>query len=265
MKKQLTPEQKKLKRKLNRLFRNFDVRKLSPDPLEFPHKYSEPLDIELAAFVASVFAYGKIEQILKSLDSIERIWGKTPIEFLTETSYTELEKTEFPHHRFYSPKNVLQLFQTLKLIYEKYGSLKKLFLLYYFESERNLKNSLAFFSQNLLNIASLFGPVENGVGFMFPNPFKGSACKRMNLFLRWMVRKDDFDFGLWKEISTSQLVIPVDTHIARISKQLGFTSRKNVSWKMAEEITEHLKLFDPQDPVKYDFALCHTGVRKIKI
>ena len=103
-----------------------------------------------------------------------------------------------------------------------------------------------------------------GSKFMFPVPEKGSACKRMNLFLRWMVRKDDLDFGLWREIHTSKLVIPVDTHVARISRSLRLTKRKNVSWKMAEEITEKLKKFDPEDPVKYDFAICHIGMRKMK-
>ena len=99
---------------------------------------------------------------------------------------------------------------------------------------------------------------------MFPFPELGSACKRMNLFLRWMVSKDDLDFGLWSEIFTNKLIIPVDTHIARICKKLELTTYKNVSWKMAEEITENLKKFDPVDPVKYDFAICHIGMRKMK-
>ncbi len=98
---------------------------------------------------------------------------------------------------------------------------------------------------------------------MFPNPQKGSACKRMNLFLRWMVRKDELDFGLWEEIPKDKLLIPVDVHIARICKQLKLTKKKNVSWKMAEEITEKLKKFDSEDPVKYDFAICHIGMRKL--
>ena len=99
---------------------------------------------------------------------------------------------------------------------------------------------------------------------MFPNPQSGSACKRMNLFLRWMVRKDELDFGIWKAVRKDQLVIPVDTHIARISRELGLTTRKNVSWQMAEEITEKLKKFDSKDPIKYDFAICHIGIRKLE-
>jgi uncharacterized protein (TIGR02757 family) len=99
---------------------------------------------------------------------------------------------------------------------------------------------------------------------MFPLPSAGSACKRMNLFLRWMVRKDELDFGIWNEISPAKLVIPVDTHIARICKELKLTRLKNVSWKMAEEITDSLRKFDPVDPVKYDFAICHIGMRKME-
>ena len=98
---------------------------------------------------------------------------------------------------------------------------------------------------------------------MVPDPFNGSACKRVNLFLRWMVRKDELDFGIWNEIPAHKLVIPVDTHIAKISRQLKLTERKSTDWKMAEEITENLKKADPLDPVKYDFAICHIGMRKL--
>jgi uncharacterized protein (TIGR02757 family) len=109
------------------------------------------------------------------------------------------------------------------------------------------------------------GKVTGGIKFMLPDPAKNSACKRMNLFLRWMVRKDNIDFGLWHEIGTDKLVIPVDTHVARISKSLGLTRRKIINWKMAEEITGNLKKFNPSDPVKYDFAICHIGMNKKKI
>ena len=106
--------------------------------------------------------------------------------------------------------------------------------------------------------------VTQGIKFMFPLPSKGSVCKRMNLFLRWMVRKDELDFGLWDEIDKSKLIIPVDTHIARICRKLKLTKKKNINWNMAEEITENLKKYDPDDPVKYDFAICHIGMRKLR-
>ena len=264
MKRKLSEAEKKLKRKLEYHYKYFDKSKISPDPLEFPKKFENHLDIELAAFVASVFAYGNIRQILKTLHEIEIIFNNAPHSFLTETAYKDFDEINFPKHRFYSQVDVRTLFKALKFIYERYGSLKYLFLLYFFPDEKNVKNSLSFFSKNLLNIAQHFGEVTNGLQFMFPDPKKGSACKRMNLFLRWMVRKDELDFGLWKEVSPARLVIPVDTHVARISRNLKLTKRKNVSWQMAEEITEKLKVFDPEDPVKYDFTICHIGARKLE-
>jgi len=150
------------------------------------------------------------------------------------------------------------------MVYNEFGSLKKLFLSGYQETDSNTKNAIANFSDFFLQTAlNEFGVLSRGLKFMFPLPEKRSACKRMNLFLRWMVRKDDLDFGLWNEISTSKLIIPVDTHVARICKQLKLTKRKNVSWQMAEEITDNLKKFDINDPVKYDFAICHIGMRKL--
>jgi uncharacterized protein (TIGR02757 family) len=153
----------------------------------------------------------------------------------------------------------------LSLAYQEFDSLKKLFISGYDQDDINLKNAITNFSNYFLQKCTQeFRGISRGIKFMFPLPEKGSACKRMNLFLRWMVRKDELDFGLWCEIPTNKLVIPVDTHIAKICKQLKLTKKKNVSWKMAEEITENLKKFDADDPVKYDFALCHIGMRKLK-
>lgn len=143
--------------------------------------------------------------------------------------------------------------------------LKNLYSTFYHKDHLTIKNSLSTFSNHLINTAKEFNG-ENlslGIKFMFPLPELGSACKRMNLFLRWMVRKDELDFGLWNEISTGKLIIPVDTHVARICRTLKLTKRKNVSWAMAEEITGNLKKFDSSDPVKYDFAICHIGMRKM--
>ncbi|MCH9030498.1 MAG: TIGR02757 family protein, partial [Bacteroidetes bacterium] len=133
------------------------------------------------------------------------------------------------------------------------------------KNDENVKNGITNFSEYFLtNYKKMYGNISNGIKFMFPLPQKGSACKRMNLFLRWMVRDDELDCGLWNEIPLNKLIIPVDTHIARICKQLNLTKRKKVNWEMAEEITGKLKRFDPVDPVKYDFALCHIGMRKLE-
>jgi uncharacterized protein (TIGR02757 family) len=258
---------KKIKERLDYHYKAFDKSQISPDPLETLHNYRNPRDIEAVGFIASVFAYGNVRQILASIRKIEEVISRNPYEFIVNYDF-EKDKAKFERikHRFYTSSDIAALFEILHNVYVSYGSLKKLFLLYYFEKDDNIKESLSRFSSNLLSLSGRGGngriPTE-GLSFMFPDPAKGSACKRMNLFLRWMVRKDELDFGLWKEIPPNKLVIPVDTHIARVCSYLNLTSRKNVSWKMAEEITDRLRTFDPSDPVKYDFAICHIGMRKL--
>ena len=253
-----------IKQKLDYHYKAFDKSKLEPDPLQFPHLFSAEKDIEVMAFIASVFAYGNVKQIINSLNTFLLIAKNQPCEFISNISATKNLPTNFVH-RFYSTKDILQLFHLLNGAYDEFGSLKSLFLSGYNETDNNTKNAITNFSNYYLNRAKKeFGKLSRGLKFMFPLPVKGSACKRMNLFLRWMVRKDELDFGLWKEIPTSKLIIPVDTHIARICKQLNLTKRKIVGWKMAEEITNNLKKIDPVDPVKYDFAICHIGMRKLQ-
>ena len=106
-------------------------------------------------------------------------------------------------------------------------------------------------------------PPNAGIRFFFPSPLKGSACKRLNLFLRWMVRRgDEIDFGIWTEVSPAKLIMPLDTHVARIARRIGLTKMKQANWRMAQEVTRRLRAFDPEDPVKYDFALCRLGILK---
>jgi len=256
--------QKNLKQKLDYHYRYFDKTKISPDPLEFPHRFKNKYDIEISAFISSVFAYGNVVQIMNTLEKIHKIMKNEPYEFVMKFDY-EKKKHLFDGiiHRFYTPDDIARFFCALSKIYKNYGSLKYFFLLYYFDKENNLKNSITFFSNNMLNVCTGKNETSHGLKFMFPDPVKGSACKRMNLFLRWMVRKDELDFGLWSEIPPSKLVIPVDTHIARICKELKLTRSKTVSWKMAEEITGNLAKFNSEDPVRYDFAICHIGMRKL--
>jgi uncharacterized protein (TIGR02757 family) len=251
-----------LKQRLEFHYTAYDRSKISPDPLQFLHLYRHPNDIEIVGLLASVFAYGNVRMIVETMEKILKIVGEDPHRFVMELDFKkegrELEKIR---HRFYTGADTVTLFTLLNFIYKEYGSLYNLFLAGYSENDLNIKNALSCFSTNLLSRIKDVRLTE-GVKFMFPDPRSGSACKRMNLFLRWMVRKDELDFGIWKEISTSKLIIPVDTHIARIAQQLGLTEKRTVSWGMAEEITNNLKKFDSEDPVKYDFALCHIGIRK---
>jgi uncharacterized protein (TIGR02757 family) len=257
-----------LKQKLDYHYNSFDKSQISPDPLQFLHLFSKEADIEIMGFIASIFAYGNVMQIINTLDKILLISKSKPYEFVMNFDKSGNKiKLKGMKHRFYTDGDIQNLFSALNNICRQKGSLKNLFLENYNESEKNIKNGLSLFSKNLIyeiKNKTKSAKISQGVRFMFPLPELGSACKRMNLFLRWMVRQDDLDFGLWNEIPTDKLVIPVDTHVARICKSLKLTSYKNVSWKMAEEITENLKAFDPEDPVKYDFAICHIGIRRLK-
>lgn len=256
---------KKLKDKLDYHYSVFDKTKIEPDPLQFLHSFSNPADIELIGFISSVFAYGNVTQIINTVDKITGLLGRHPAEYLINYDRKQIQKLFGGiKHRFYSQEDIITLFLTLKTIYEENGMIKNLFGRIYIGEERNLKRAISGFSKVFLSTAERNKrELSRGVIFMVPDPEKGSACKRMNLFLRWMVRKDELDFGLWSEIPPAELIIPVDTHIARICKNLGLTNRKNADWKMAEEITTNLRKFDPLDPVKYDFAICHIGMRKL--
>ena len=256
---------KSLKQKLDYHYRYFDRSQISPDPLEFLHRYSEPNDIEIAGIISAVFAYGNVKQIINTLDKIHGVMLNKPYDFVINYSL-ERGTTLFQNikHRFFTSEDIAKFFNALNKSYKLHGSLKNMFFTIFSDKNGNFKEAVSSFSNRLTEYTVNGGNKSLGITFMFPDPFIGSACKRMNLFLRWMIRKDELDFGLWNEIPTSKLIIPVDTHIAKICEQLKLTKRKNVSWKMAEEITENLKKYDPIDPVKYDFAICHIGMRKLK-
>ena len=255
-----------LKQKLDYHYNAFDRSKLKPDPLQFLHLFNDEKDIEVMGLIASIFAYGSVKQIINSLNKIIEITKNEPYNFTMQFDFQKDKiKLNGLKHRFYTEKDITHLFFLIQTAYREFGSLKNLFSMGFDKNDENVKNGITNFSEYFLNsYKRMYGNFSNGIKFMFPLPQKESACKRMNLFLRWMVRKDELDLGLWNEISPNKLIIPVDTHIARICKQLKLTNRKNVNWKMAEEITGKLKRFDPVDPVKYDFALCHIGMRKIE-
>jgi len=255
-----------LKQKLDYHYKAFDKSQISPDPLQFLHLYQDENDIEVIGFIASIFAYGNVKQIINSLDKILLISNNHPYEFVINFKKKNYSSgLNNLKHRFYTDKDIILFFLLLNKAVTEFGSLKNLFLKSYNSKEVNIKNALTKFSEYFISSAEEVsgGKISLGVKFMFPLPDLGSACKRMNLFFRWMVRKDELDFGLWNEITKNKLIMPVDTHVARICKSLKLTTHKNVGWKMAEEITQNLKKFDPEDPIKYDFAICHIGMRKL--
>lgn len=255
-----------MKAKLEYHYRNYDPQNIAPDPLQFPHRFSDPDDIELAAFLASVCAFGGVKQIAAVMEKILVRMGTSPAHFLKSAPKPELISQFTPvKHRFYQGEDIITLLLVLKGVLNKHGSIGNLIRSLIPVGEHpHPKFVIGLFHKWFIIECMKFGTLTGGLRFMIPDPSAGSSCKRFNLLLRWMVRKDELDFGLWNFLSPADLVIPVDTHIARIARELGLTSRKNANWKMAEEITARLRELDPEDPVKYDFSLCHIGIRGLQ-
>ncbi len=255
-----------LKKVLDKFYRDYDFNKrIKHDPIEFPHRYSDPGDIEIVGFIASSFAYGRIDLFKPVIEKILAPGGKHPGAYIRNFKLTRdaggLSGTSY---RFNKEKDILCFIYILGQALKKWGSLRDLFYRFYRSDHKDIRHALDGFVDYLLHIdtASVYGKNIRPPGLtqLLPGPAKGSACKRMNLFLRWMVRTKDIDLGIWNEIPPSKLIIPLDTHIARISRCLGLTNRTATDWKTAEEITGALRQLDPEDPLKYDFALCHHGI-----
>lgn len=258
-----------LKQILDRLYRYYNFKdRILHDPIEFPHQYNNPEDIEVSGFIASCFAYGRVDLFKPVIKRILSIMGESPYDFLVNFNLKRHEHLfSGIKYRFNENRDIICLLYVLNRTLKRHKRLEAVFKLHYWNDDPNVGIGLTGFLEALLKIdtSPVYGKDIRPAGFLqfFPSPKKGSACKRMNLFLRWMIRDRDIDFGIWKGIQKNKLVIPLDTHIARISKCLGFTKRSSQDWKMAVEITEALKQFDPEDPIKYDFALCHQGISKI--
>jgi len=236
---------------------------LYTDPLSIVHEFTAPADRELIAFIVSCFAYGKVAQIKSTVRRIIACMDEPPSSYISSFRPSKARKKFCGiTHRFHNGDDMVSLIFMLHQIINKFGTIENFFLKGYSEKHENIKNALIEFSKNSLSLKyPHFYSKRTGVQLFFPSPANGSACKRLNLFLRWMVRPSDgIDLGIWKTIHPSKLVIPLDTHIARTAIQLGLTTRKSPSWLMAEEITNNLKRFDPDDPVKYDFALTRPGI-----
>jgi len=243
---------------------NFKER-LRHDPIEFPHRYSRPEDIEIAGFIASCFAYGKVGLFKPVVEKILEAAGKHPARFFANFSIRkDARHFKDVSYRFNKEKDIICLAYLLRGVLDEWGSLRNLFYHHYDSGHEDIKIALSGFVNFFLNIntSAVYGSNVKppGLSQIFPHPEKGSACKRINLFLRWMVRTKDIDLGIWDRIPPSKLIIPLDIHISRISRCLGFTQRKASDWRAAKEITEILKKYDPLDPLKYDFALCHQGI-----
>ncbi len=240
-----------LKKGLEGLYKRFDRSMLSPDPLECVPVKGAFHDIELSAFLAAVFAYGRADLIVRNVSYILSELGAHPHRALMDGAY----KTKFRDfkYRFHKRPDIIWLLDSLRGIYKKHGSLENAFCSAPGTLEERLENFAALFRQKGKKLAQ----AQN---FLITSPGGGSACKRMNLFLRWMVRKDGVDLGLWKKLKPSELAIPLDVHVNRIAGRIGLVNPKGAAnFRKACELTAQLKVFNAADPVRYDFAICSLG------
>lgn len=258
----------KLKTILDNLYQARSATHLANDPLSFCHRYHDPRDREIAGLIASSLAYGNVKIILRNLRTVFEPMGASPRRFVEEFDPARgMRLFAGFKHRFNDARDLCALLLAARHMIKEADSIGDYFRGCHDPEAEDITASLAAFTASVLALdyAEIFGtreiPQDSRFPFFFPSPLAGSACKRLCMFLRWMVRPaDGIDLGIWQGISPAQLVIPVDAHIMRISRFLGFTSRKQADWRTAREITAALRKFDPQDPVKYDFSLCHLGI-----
>jgi uncharacterized protein (TIGR02757 family) len=241
----------------DRLYNDYNKRDLvHPDPLEFLYSYPNKEDREIVGLVASSLAYGRVWQILKSVKKVLDPMGGSPRAFLENGNKKDfLEIYSDFKHRFTTGQDIALLLSGAKSAAAKHGSLEKCFDSFFKISHKDVVPAL----ENFVNELSEKFPEKST--YLLPLPSRKSACKRLHLFLRWMVRKDEVDPGGWDSIPPSKLLIPLDTHMDKICCALKFTKNRNANSKAVKEITEAFKKINSKDPVKYDFALTRFGIR----
>jgi len=249
-----------LRERLDELVATFDVSTISPDPLELARRYSDPLDQEVAGLIAAAFAYGRAEIIVANIGAVLEKMGSSPFAYVKRFAIRDSRFGDFTH-RFHKTADLLALLECISAAVEKHGSLGELFRKCYDHRDSDIGPSLARFVEELRspNRESRI-PNRESLQYLLTSPADGSACKRMNLFLRWMVRRTPPDLGLWTFVDPAKLIMPVDTHIHRIATFLGLNRRKSADWKTARALTTTLSRFDAADPIRYDFALCRLGI-----
>jgi uncharacterized protein (TIGR02757 family) len=256
-------ERARVKEILEELYAKYNRRELiKPDPLQYVYKYGEPRDMEIAGFLAAALAYGRVQQIEKSVGELLRRMGASPYEFVRGFAKRQRQKLVGFKHRFTTGPDISDLLELLREVVEQWGSIERFFAEGYDPGDKTVVPALSRFCEELvaLHAARHGGEVGRGLKYLLASPLRGSASKRLNLFLRWMVRDDEVDAGLWKSVDKAKLVVPVDVHMGRLSGILGFHDRKTVSLRTALRITESFAELEPGDPVKYDFALSRVGI-----
>ncbi len=242
---------------LDELVKTYETKDfIKDDPIQFPHRFKEKKDIEIAAFLSSIFAYGKREVFVSKLNILFERMQNEPFNFLLDFNEKEGLFDDFDY-RFSRGIDLVQVLLILKSLYAQNESLESLYK-YGWEGSKTIKGMLQtavdyFYSRVTMD-------VTNGFFHLLPNPSKGSACKRLNMLLRWLVRDGEVDLGIWDFLPKSELLIPLDVHVAKVSRSLGLLKRKQNDYASVVELMAFLKSYDKEDPAKYDFAMFGYGV-----
>ncbi|MFD2599757.1 TIGR02757 family protein [Sphingobacterium corticis] len=232
---------------------------IDSDPIVIPHRFTKQQDVEIMGLFAAVLAWGQRKTIInKCTELIARMDGE-PFQFIQHHAEQDLKQLLGFKHRTFNDTDLLYFVAFLRYHYSRHDSLEMAFVWGQDDQEAvSVEQALNYFKSYFFSLLDYPERTRKHIS----SPIQKSSCKRLNMFLRWMVRKDDHgvDFGIWSKIRPADLICPCDVHVERVGKQLGLISGKQVNWNMALELTEHLRLLDSQDPVKYDFALFGLGV-----
>ena len=251
--------------RLDALYRDFNHADAIADPVNLVRRFASPPDREVAGFCAAALAFGRVASVNGSIETVFGLMGPSPAAFIRSFE-PRVHGGAFSSfvHRWTRGPDIVALLWVLRQMLESSGSIEGFFAEGDDPSAPDIGPALTSFSERALalDLRAAYGrvPQRPGVCYFFPRPAAGSACKRLNLFLRWMVRRDAVDLGVWTRIAPSRLVVPLDTHVIRLGQCLRLTRYRSAGWRMAADITASLRAIDPVDPVRFDFSICHVGM-----
>lgn len=250
---------------LERLYSDFNRAARVEDPVEFLRGVELLADREIVGFLAAGLAFGRVASVNRSVQRVLAVLGPRPASFVHDfRPDRDGRPLQAFVHRWTRGDDLLRLLGILRHVLREAGSIEQWFTRGWDAASPDVGNAIESFSSRALALPEAKERSRSagapGVAYFFPRPSRGGACKRMNLFLRWMVRRDAVDPGGWTLVRPAQLIVPLDVHVVRVGRCLGLTRRSSPGWRMAHEITESLRALHPDDPVRYDFSLCHLGM-----
>jgi uncharacterized protein (TIGR02757 family) len=254
-----------LKPVLDRLYTAFNYPDSAADPIQIVRRFSRADDREVVGFIAASLAFGRVSSVLQSIERVLTIAGEAPAAYVRRFDPSR-DSAAFAGvvHRWTRGPDLVALLWIMRQMIDRSGSIEQFFADGDAREAEDVGAAIDSFSSRALalDMRRAYGrvPRRPGVCYFFPRPSAGSGCKRLNLFLRWMVRRDALDLGVWTKVAPAKLIVPLDTHVIRVGRCLGLTTYTSPGWRMARDITSSLRRIDPEDPVKYDFAMCHLGM-----